>query len=66
MYGAEEWVLGYLTAYNEHVAPDGNISAGTDADGLMLWLDSYCQAHPLDNLGTATSALVAELKARKP
>jgi hypothetical protein len=65
MYGDEDWVLGYLTAYDEHVAPDGKISAGTDSDGLMTWIDGYCQAHPLDNLATAASALATELKARK-
>jgi hypothetical protein len=56
---------GYLTAYNNFVAPDGNITAGTDSEGVTLWVDSYCQAHPLDGLADAAAALVAELRARK-
>jgi hypothetical protein len=61
----QDWVVGYLTAYNEWVAPDGNISAGTDNDGIAAWMDNYCQAHPLDNVARAARALVVELKARK-
>jgi hypothetical protein len=61
----QDWVAGYLTAYNEWVAPDGNISGGTDNDGLAAWIDNYCQLHPLDNVAQAASALVAALKARK-
>jgi hypothetical protein len=63
---AQDWVLGYLTAYNEYVAPDGAISRGTDQDGMMAWLDGYCQSHPLDLVGQAATALVRELRARKP
>lgn len=59
------WVLGYLTAYNNYVSVDGNITANTDSSGIQLWVDNYCQAHPLDSLSSATSALIAELRARK-
>ena len=59
------WVQGYLTAYINFVAPDGDITAGTDYEGVTLWVDNYCQAHPLDGLADAAAALVLELKARK-
>jgi hypothetical protein len=63
---ASAWVLGYLTAYNEFVAADGNVAAGADPDRVLAWIDNYCRAHPLDNLALAARSLVDALKARKP
>jgi hypothetical protein len=35
----QAWVTGYVTAYNNYaVDQDGNVTAGTDADGLMSWI----------------------------
>jgi hypothetical protein len=34
---------------------------GTDAEGIARWIDPYCEAHPLDNVETATDALALEL-----
>jgi hypothetical protein len=65
MYGSEDWVLGFLSGYNEYSSTDGRLTSDTDADGAMTWLDNYCQAHPLDKLATATTALVAALEARR-
>jgi hypothetical protein len=59
------WLMGYLTAYNDYGPGDGNITGNTDSSGVQAWLDSYCQAHPLDRLVAAAQALVAELKSRK-
>ena len=30
---------------------------GTDFDGLMVWIDNYCRANPLDTIGAAEVAL---------
>jgi hypothetical protein len=62
----QTWVLGFLTAYNEFVATDGQISRGVDVQGLMGWIDNYCQAHPLEDVESASVHLVLELKRRKP
>ena len=59
------WIQGFITAYNHYAAPDGNITAGIDSEGIAAWVDNYCQAHPLDDLAVAAAALVAELRARK-
>jgi hypothetical protein len=60
------WVTGYITGFNSY-APNqsGDVSAGTDLDGELAWIDSYCQAHPLDSLFRATSALIRELETRR-
>lgn len=60
------WVLGYATAYNEFVSQDGKATQGTDSAGMAAWIDSYCLAHPLDDLSRAAHALVHEMETRKP
>jgi hypothetical protein len=59
-----QWVLGFLTAFNFYGNGSGNITNGTDANGVFAWIDTYCAAHPLDQISTATVALVAELSKR--
>ena len=59
------WVTGYLTAFNRMMALDGNVSSQTDSAGMEAWIDGYCQAHPLDDLETATAALIKELNNQK-
>lgn len=61
------WVMGFVTAFNnygEPQPPSGNISGGTDADGLLSWIDAYCQANPLDTVFRASAALIRELQRR--
>jgi hypothetical protein len=59
------WVTGYITAFNNYAQhQSGNISAGTDVEGLFTWIDAYCQANPLDDLFSASSALIRELERR--
>ncbi len=59
----EAWVLGYLTSFNASIAParGGDISRGTDPNGLAAWIDNYCARHPLDPIAIATSELIAKL-----
>jgi len=58
------WVGGYLTAVNRYVVKGKDVSAGTDADGRMLWIVNFCRSNPLETLEQATSALVVELRRR--
>lgn len=62
---AKNWVTGYLTAYNEFVDARGDATHGVDQDGLYAWLDTYCAAHPLDDLAKATRELAHELQTRR-
>jgi hypothetical protein len=44
--GTTQWAAGYLSGLNtEPAAPDA--LDGTDFDGIMGWIDNYCQTHPL-------------------
>jgi len=62
--GNSIWVAGYMTAFNEYIAKQSNIAAGTDPEAWNLWINNYCNANPLESLSTATSELVAELSRR--
>ena len=55
------WVQGYLTAVNVFGDGPSHLAKGTDADGIMTWIDNYCAQHPGDSLTVAAKALVNEL-----
>jgi hypothetical protein len=59
------WIQGFLTAYNLY-GPGTPVTKGTDAYGVAGWVDNYCVQHPLNNIASATVALVAELHKRSP
>jgi hypothetical protein len=60
----EAWVEGYLTADNQQRADSHASFVGltTDESGRSAWISQYCQGHPLDNMYSATWALVQELQ----
>lgn len=55
----EDWVMGYITAYN--FTTQGDIAKGTNNAALAAWIDNYCSAHPSDSLATASAALITDL-----
>ena len=59
----EAWVVGFLSGSNLIIVDqfDTDILAHRDAQGLWAWIDNYCSAHPLTNIGTAADLLVREL-----
>ena len=58
------WIQGYLTAVNVFGEGPSHIAKGTDADGIMAWIDNYCAQHPVESLTVAAKALVDELTKR--
>jgi len=58
------WIQGYLTAVNAFGDGPSHISKGTDADGIMAWIDKYCAQHPVESLTVAAKALVDDLTKR--
>lgn len=53
------WASGFLTAYNAFNPQKINLT-GLDRDGLTLWLQNWCSAHPLDSFVAAVYALILE------
>ena len=54
------WVQGYVTAVNVFGDGPSHLAKGTDADGIMAWIDGYCAQHPAESLTVAAKALVDE------
>ncbi len=57
----QQWVLGYVTAFNRWVYKDTNVAVNVGTDKLFAWLDEYCHRNPQENLSLATEALVGQL-----
>jgi hypothetical protein len=50
------WVLGWLSAMGAvgwSLHPNGRGLRHTDADAVAAWVDKYCRAYPLNNIGDA-------------
>ena len=60
----QQWVLGYLTAYNRWVHNGDDVTDGIETDKLFNWLDEYCHRNPQQNLSLATEALSWALRER--
>ena len=55
------WIQGYLTATNVFGEGSSHLAKGTDAEGIMAWVDRYCEKRPADAMAVAAKALVDEL-----
>jgi hypothetical protein len=56
------WLAGYLSGLA--VGRDRDVIGETDADSVFLWMDKYCKANPLANVGTGADELFDELAVR--
>jgi hypothetical protein len=57
--GVEQWFLGFLSGVGFDAVDGTDPLKRQDADAVWRWLDSYCQAHPLDRITRAGAAFVA-------
>ena len=57
------WLLGYLSGKASGSGKD--VLRGTDNDSIFLWVDNYCKANPLKDIGDAGAALFSELAKKK-
>ena len=58
------WVNGFITAFDYYASESGGVGNSSDLNGILVWIDNYCATQPLDNITTATIALVSELSKR--
>lgn len=55
-YDTGQWIVGYISAAGYY----GNPSLRkTDSDAIAVFMDNYCQAHPLEDI---VQALVEQLR----
>ena len=65
----EQWVWGFMVAYNFRSnfrrnferTTEGNLSTIPDGATVFLFLATHCQQHPLDNVLDGTIALIKQL-----
>ena len=59
----EDWIAGYLSNFNSLTNdPDvPDFLKDEDWDGLITWIDRYCEAHPPDKLEKAARELELDL-----
>ncbi len=58
----QQWLLGYVSAYNNWVHVGQNVAGGTNAKGMFTWIDTYCADRPRDRLATVVEELILDLK----
>ncbi len=54
-----QWILGFLSGAADVGVSNGmNLDPlkGVDADGVLGWMDNYCQAHPLSQIVDAAES----------
>src|SRR6266404_2495284 len=52
------WVTGYITAVNKVSPTTYDMLGNTDFEGAMLWIENYCNTHPLKTFAYAVNSLV--------
>jgi hypothetical protein len=59
------WVMGFTSGAAAAMGVD--LLASVDAESVVLWVDNYCELHPIDGVPLAAAMLVIELekKAKK-
>ena len=61
LYGFSLYTMGYLTGINRLAPNTYDIGGKKNSKTLMVWLESYCAAHPNDSFDRALYRLTAEL-----
>ena len=58
----QEWLAGFVTAYNMYTSESGNLGSGIDISGLTEWIHSYCEKNPTNSVIQAASSMVVSLE----
>ena len=58
------WLAGYLTAFNQFGAENGNVSEATDWAGMIEWLKQECQGDATKSFVNQAFALLDHLESR--
>ena len=60
----DQWVLGYVTAFNVWREKGLLGNRNTDNAGILEWVSNYCAGHPLERIDNVALTLVVELTKR--
>ena len=59
---AHTWVLGFVSGAG-WASPESQRQM--DSNGMAMWIDRYCAAHPLDTIQNAAGGLALELERKR-
>jgi len=59
---SEMWIAGYLTAYNQFMHKEQDVTAPYDGNFVLDWIDGYCRQQPGNPLILAARSLLEELR----
>lgn len=62
---SEMWVAGYLTAYNQFVHKDKDVTDPYDGTFVLQWIDEFCRKRPTNQLYIAARELLSLLRRRQ-
>lgn len=55
----KNWISGYLTSSNRSTEDTYNLLGGTDFQGALVWLDTYCEKNTKNTIYMAMANLTA-------
>ena len=55
------WLNGFMTASNIYATDTWDITANTDLNGMLGWVDNWCKSHPTEKFAAAVTELSAYL-----
>ncbi|MCG8358694.1 MAG: hypothetical protein MI920_24265 [Kiloniellales bacterium] len=61
----QQWIAGYVTAYNRWVHEGRSVATGDDPAPLYAQIDRLCEANPLETVNGAAESLILDLIRRQ-
>jgi len=61
-YAVDGWLKGFFSAWNLTEQADGNVTKEPTPYQIMVWVLSYCRAHPSEHLGGSAVELLNALR----
>ena len=58
------WVAGFVSGMNLDLAHPDALRGAVDFEGVVGWIDNFCQSNPLEIISTAGFRLMDELRSR--
>jgi len=60
--GMTSWVEGYVSGVEDYAAISNNVdvTTNTDGNGLIGWMDNYCESHPEQEIRDAATQMISD------
>jgi len=62
----EDWIAGYVTAYNRWVHKGRSLPPSPDPESLYVMIDKLCAENPQETLSGATESMILDLIRQQP